>query len=126
MVVHVAALMFAAGLAEIGGGWLVWQALRESKPAWWGIAGAVVLIVYGVVPTLQPLDDFGRLYAVYGGLFIGMSFVWGMVFDGMVVDRGDVLGSAFCAVGACIILFWPRDEMGAGAAGAEMAAPGAP
>jgi len=34
LVVHVAALFIFAGLAEIGGGWMVWQAVREGKP-WW-------------------------------------------------------------------------------------------
>jgi hypothetical protein len=28
-------LFLVAGLAEIGGGWLVWQTIREGKPAWW-------------------------------------------------------------------------------------------
>ena len=29
-------LFILAGLCEIGGGWLIWQSLREQKPAWWG------------------------------------------------------------------------------------------
>ena len=33
-VLVVGGLMIAAGLAEIGGGWLVWQAVRHNKP-WW-------------------------------------------------------------------------------------------
>ena len=50
-----------AGLLEIGGGYLVWIALRESrKPAWLYIFfGFVLLMGYGVVPTLQPSDSFG-------------------------------------------------------------------
>ena len=36
-----------------------------------------MLVVYGFIPTLQPIDDFGRLYAVYGGFFIVLSYVWG-------------------------------------------------
>lgn len=28
---------------------------------------------------MQPMDDFGRLYAVYGGFFILLSFLWGRV-----------------------------------------------
>jgi len=27
-------LFILAGLCEIGGGWLIWQSLREQKPAW--------------------------------------------------------------------------------------------
>ena len=56
----------------------------------------------------QPLDDFGRLYAVYGGVFIGLSFIWGLIFDGMKVDLGDLIGSIVALVGVGIIMFWPR------------------
>lgn len=109
-VLLVSLLFILAGLAEIGGGWLVWQAVREGKPAWWAAVGSAVLVAYGFIPTLQPLDDFGRLYAVYGGVFIGLSFTWGYVFDGIVPDRGDLLGSAVALLGVAICLFWPREE----------------
>ncbi|CAM4121488.1 hypothetical protein BASU183_17745 [Bacillus subtilis] len=53
-------LFLAAGLAEIGGGYLVWLWLREAKPAGYGIAGALILIVYGILPTFQSFPSFGR------------------------------------------------------------------
>eukprot|EP00967_Tisochrysis_lutea_P025632 scaffold29601_cov34-Tisochrysis_lutea.AAC.5 len=109
-VLHVSLLFVLAGLAEIGGGWLVWQALREGKPTVWAFAGSLVLVVYGIIPTLQPLDDFGRLYAVYGGIFIGMSYAWGYIFDNCVLDRGDLIGSIVSLIGVGICLFWPRDQ----------------
>lgn len=51
-----------AGLCEIGGGWLVWQWLREGRGFSWGVIGGVVLILYGIIPTFQPAN-FGRVYA---------------------------------------------------------------
>ena len=39
-------------------------------------------MAYGVVPTLQPLEDFGRTYAVYGGVFIVFSYVFARIVDG--------------------------------------------
>jgi small multidrug resistance family-3 protein len=36
------ALFIIAGLCEIGGGWLVWQWLREGTGRVWGLCGAVV------------------------------------------------------------------------------------
>ena len=36
-------LFVVAGLAEIGGGWLVWQWLREHKSVGWGVLGGVIL-----------------------------------------------------------------------------------
>jgi len=38
--------------------------------------GAFVLVLYGVIPTLQPAN-FGRVYAAYGGVFIALSVLWG-------------------------------------------------
>lgn len=102
------ALFLLAGLAEIGGGWLVWKSVRENGPWWWAAAGSAVLIGYGFVPTLQPLDDFGRLYAVYGGVFIALSYAWGAYFDGFQLDAGDYVGSAVALAGVAITLFWPR------------------
>ena len=42
-----------AGFFEIGGGYLVWLALKEDKGPWYLVAGAVVLFLYGIIPTLQ-------------------------------------------------------------------------
>lgn len=52
-----------AGLCEIGGGWLVWQAVRSGKPWYWALAGSAVLVCYGFVATLQPVAAFARVYA---------------------------------------------------------------
>ena len=39
-----------------------------------------------------------------------MSFAWARVVDGMVLDRGDVIGSAVALIGVAIVLLWPRDK----------------
>ncbi len=74
-------LFVLAGLCEIGGGYLVWVSLREGKHSGYALAGAIILILYGVIPTLQPAH-FGRVYAAYGGMFIMLSLLWGWSFDG--------------------------------------------
>jgi len=56
-------LFVIAGLAEIGGGYLVWLWLREGKPYWYGLLGSGILVLYGVIPTLQNFPTFGRVYA---------------------------------------------------------------
>ena len=100
-------LYLLAGLAEIGGGWLVWQWLREGRPVGWGVLGGIVLVSYGVIPTLQAEPAFGRVYAAYGGIFIVLSIVWGRVVDGWRPDRYDLLGAAIALVGVAIII-WGR------------------
>jgi small multidrug resistance family-3 protein len=101
-------LFVAAGLAEIGGGYLVWRSLREGAGWPVGLAGAVILVVYGVIPTLQPSADFGRVYAAYGGVFVIMSLLWGWIIDGQRPDNYDWLGAAIVAVGVAVIYFSPR------------------
>jgi small multidrug resistance family-3 protein len=101
-------LFVLAGFAEIGGGWLVWKAVRDNKSWWWAVTGSLVLVVYGLLPTLQPTDSFGRVYAVYGGFFIVLSFLAGWLLDGDRPDIGDVAGGAIAIAGVLLILFWPR------------------
>ena len=54
-------LFVLAGLCEIGGGYLVWGWVRESRPLAWALIGAGVLAAYGVVAALQPISEFGRV-----------------------------------------------------------------
>ncbi|MDU2209552.1 MAG: hypothetical protein E7E42_08480, partial [Veillonella sp.] len=43
-----------AGIAEIGGGYLVWLYMRDDKSPLYLLAGAIILILYGIIPTFQP------------------------------------------------------------------------
>ncbi|PIE70003.1 MAG: hypothetical protein CSA22_10125 [Deltaproteobacteria bacterium] len=96
-----------AGLCEIGGGYLIWLWLREGKPFWYAVIGAVVLFFYGIVPTFQPAH-FGRVYAAYGGVFIVLSILWGWQVDNTPPDRFDVIGGGIALVGVGVIMYWPR------------------
>ncbi|GAB4346126.1 MAG: YnfA family protein [Desulfobulbaceae bacterium] len=96
-----------AGLFEIGGGYLVWLWLREGKSIGLGIAGGIILFLYGVIPTLQPAH-FGRVYAAYGGIFIVLSILWGWKIDHVQPDRYDLIGGAVALAGVLIIMYWPR------------------
>ncbi|MGX6445609.1 YnfA family protein [Neobacillus sp. K501] len=101
-------LFLMAGLAEIGGGYLIWQWLREGRPAYWGLIGGVTLAVYGVIAAFQTFPSFGRVYAAYGGVFIILSVLWGWLVDKKTPDFYDWLGAGICLVGAAVILFAPR------------------
>ncbi len=65
---------------------------------------------YGFVPTWQPTSNFGRLYAVYGGFFVVMSYAWGWAFDGVRPDLGDYIGASIALAGVGIAFFWPRRQ----------------
>ena len=98
----------AAGLCEIGGGYLVWLWLREGKSLWYALAGGLVLILYGVIPTFQPAH-FGRVYAAYGGVFVALSLLWGWRIDKITPDRFDILGGLVALIGVFIIMYMPRN-----------------
>jgi small multidrug resistance family-3 protein len=101
------ALFLLAAVLEIGGGYLVWRWLREGAALWIGLAGGVVLMLYGVVPTFQPAH-FGRVYAAYGGVFVVASLLWGWWVDGRAPDVPDLVGGLVCVVGVAVVMYWPR------------------
>ncbi|MEU9419353.1 YnfA family protein [Streptomyces sp. NPDC051577] len=102
------ALFAVAALFEIGGAWLVWQGIREHKGWVWIGAGVIALGLYAVVATFQSDDDFGRILAAYGGVFVAGSIAWGMVADGYRPDRPDVIGALICLAGMAVIMYAPR------------------
>ena len=100
-------LFVLAGLAEIGGGYLVWSWWRDGRAWFLGVLGAVILVLYGVIPTYQTAH-FGRVYAAYGGVFVVMSVLWGWAIDRVVPDRYDLIGALVCILGVAIIMYAPR------------------
>lgn len=101
-------LFAVAAIAEIGGAWLIWQGAREHRGVAFIGAGIAALAAYGFVATLQDDNNFGRILAAYGGIFVAGSLGWGMVADGFRPDRFDLLGAAICLVGVGVIMFAPR------------------
>lgn len=97
-----------AGIAEIGGGYLVWLYMRDDKSPLYLLAGAIILILYGIIPTFQPEASFGKVYAAYGGVFIALSILWAWLIDGLRPDMYDIIGGLVCLVGVYIIMYAPR------------------
>jgi small multidrug resistance family-3 protein len=102
------ALFVAAAIAEIGGAYLVWIGLRDDRGPLVVALGVLALGLYGVVASLQPENEFGRVLAAYGGVFIIGSIAWGMAFDSFRPDRYDLIGAGACLVGVAVIMYAPR------------------
>jgi small multidrug resistance family-3 protein len=102
------ALFVAAAIAEIGGAYLVWTAIKDHRGVLVGLLGALALAIYGVVAAFQPMHEFGRVLAAYGGVFIVGSIAWGMAFDGFRPDRFDLIGAGICLAGVAVIMYAPR------------------
>ncbi|WP_216775974.1 YnfA family protein [Metabacillus halosaccharovorans] len=101
-------IFLLAGLAEIGGGYLIWLWLREGKPFYFGLSGAIALALYGVIATFQSFPSFGRVYAAYGGVFIILSVLWGWGVDKQTPDKYDWIGAGICLIGVAVMLLPSR------------------
>ena len=100
-------IFILAGFCEIGGGYLVWQWIKEGKSFWYGVLGGLILVLYGVVATMQT-QNFAKVYATYGGFFIVMSLIWAYKMDNYVPDKYDIIGATIALIGVCIIYYAPR------------------
>src|SRR5919197_4232302 len=92
LVVVTLSLFFAAAIAEIGGGYLVWSWIRKKKKLILGLVGGIILFIYEIIPTLQPAN-FGRVYTAYGGIFIVFSILWGLLIDKKKPHGYQIIGS---------------------------------
>jgi small multidrug resistance family-3 protein len=78
--------------------------MREHEPLVRALVGALVLASYGLVAALQPIPEFGRVYAAYGGVFIALALAWGVLVGGFRPDRYDLLGALICVAGVLIMV----------------------
>lgn len=105
MTIRSIALFIAAAIAEIGGAYLVWVAIKQHKGVGFIALGAMALTAYGLIAAFQPSHEFGRVLAAYGGVFIVGSLLWGVAFDGFHPDRADIIGAVLCLGGVATIMY---------------------
>src|SRR5215208_3388573 len=80
----------AAGLCEIGGGYLVWLWLRENKPIWFALLGGAILILCGLYRRCNPLA-LGACIPHTAGVFVVLSILWGWQVDKTTPDSLTLL-----------------------------------
>jgi small multidrug resistance family-3 protein len=101
------ALFIATALAEIVGCYLPWLWLKQGASAWLLLPAAASLALFAWLLTLHPTAA-GRVYAAYGGVYIGVAMVWLMLVDKVRPAMTDWAGVAICFVGVGVILFGAR------------------
>jgi len=101
------ALFIATALAEIVGCYLPWLWLKQGGSAWLVLPGAASLALFAWLLSLHPTAA-GRVYAAYGGVYIGVAIVWLMVVDKVRPTWTDWIGVALCLAGMAVIMFGPR------------------
>ncbi len=100
-------LFLITALAEITGCYLPYLWLREGKPIWLLIPGALSLAAFAWLLSLHPTAA-GRVYAAYGGVYIFAAILWLWAVDGIRPTLWDIVGSGVALLGMAIIMFGPR------------------
>ncbi len=101
------ALFAVTAVAEIAGCYLPYLWLREGRSPWLLLPAAASLAVFAWLLTLHPTAA-GRVYAAYGGVYIGVAVLWLWSVDGIRPTITDWIGVAVSLVGMSIIMFSPR------------------
>jgi len=95
-------------LAEIVGCYLPYLWLKQDKPVWLLIPAAASLALFAWLLSLHPTAA-GRVYAAYGGVYIGVAVVWLMLVDKVRPTTTDRVGVAVSLVGMAIIMLGSRN-----------------
>ncbi|WP_234193797.1 YnfA family protein [Pseudacidovorax sp. NFM-22] len=100
-------LFVLTALAEIVGCYLPWLWLRQGRSAWLLLPAAASLTLFAWLLTLHPTGS-GRVYAAYGGVYVGVAILWLWRVDGVAPTAYDLAGVALCLAGMAVIMFGPR------------------
>lgn len=100
-------LFAATALAEIVGCYLPYLWLKEGRSAWLLVPAAASLAAFAWLLTLHPTAA-GRVYAAYGGVYVGVAILWLWAVDRVTPTPSDWIGVGICFVGMAVIMFGPR------------------
>jgi len=98
------ALFICTALAEIVGCYLPYLWLKEGKSAWLLLPAMLSLGLFAWLLTLHP-HPAGRVYAAYGGVYIGVAILWLWAVDSVRPTATDLLGAGICFIGMAVIIF---------------------
>lgn len=99
-------LFLLTALAEIAGCYLPYLWLRADKSVWLLLPACISLALFAWLLTLHPTAA-GRVYAAYGGVYIGVAILWLWLVDGVQPSVWDVVGSLVALSGMAIIICQP-------------------
>ena len=100
-------LYLVTAIAEIVGCYLPCLWLRKGGSVWLLVPAALSLAVFAWLLTLHAAAS-GRVYAAYGGMYIGVAIFWLWLVDGIRPSTWDVVGVLVALTGMAIIAFQPK------------------
>lgn len=100
-------LFVVTALAEIVGCYLPYLWLKQDRSAWLLIPAAASLALFAWLLTLHPTAA-GRVYAAYGGIYIGVAIAWLWVVERVQPTVTDWVGVGVSILGMSIIMLGSR------------------
>ena len=102
-------LFVATALAEIVGCYLPYLWLKQGHSAWLLVPASISLALFVWLLSLHP-HAAGRVYAAYGGIYIGVAVMWLWAVDSVRPSWTDWLGVSVCLLGASVIIVGARQS----------------
>ena len=94
-------------VAEILGCYLPYLWLKRGGSTWLLLPALASLALFAWLLTLHPTAA-GRVYAAYGGVYIGVAILWLWLVDGVRPTSWDLIGAAIAVTGMAVIIIGPR------------------
>lgn len=107
LIIRAFGLYAVTAVAEILGCYLPYLWLKRGGSAWLLLPAAVSLAIFAWLLTLQPTAA-GRVYAAYGGVYIGIAILWLWLVEGARPTVWDLVGAAVAITGMIIIMLGPQ------------------
>jgi small multidrug resistance family-3 protein len=101
------ALYAITAVAEILGCYLPYLWLKRGGSTWLLLPALASLALFAWLLTLHPTAA-GRVYAAYGGVYIGVAILWLWLVDGVRPTSWDLIGAAIAVTGMAVIILGPR------------------
>lgn len=100
-------LFIITALAELLGCYLPYLCLKQGASLWFLFPAAGSLALFAWLLTLHPTAA-GRVYAAYGGVYVGVAMLWLWLIDAVRPTLWDVLGGTLCLSGMAVIMLGAR------------------
>lgn len=102
-------LFLVTAVAEILGCYLPYLWLRKGGSAWLLVPGTASLLAFAALLSLHPTAA-GRVYAAYGGVYVGVAVLWLWLIDGQRPSAWDLAGAGIAVAGMAVIMLGPRPD----------------
>lgn len=106
-IVRIFGLFVLTAIAEIVGCYLPYLWLRQGGSVLLLIPAAASLALFAWLLSLHPTAA-GRVYAAYGGVYVGVAILWLWLVDSVKPTLTDWIGVVVCVLGMAIIMLGAR------------------